>query len=128
MTHHTTESVERTMTGETVHGIPVRAYVQDVDTPMGTADRFCSHWSTPGAGAKNLTRLFAEDDVLALVAERDALRARLDEAEARMAEIWNIETSDMKDLSDFGIGHAFRRAFNRARTIARAFLNGGGNG
>ena len=73
------DGVVRTISGEMVHGIPVFAYSEDVDTGfLGVVNRFCRHWSTPGKAAQNVQRLFAEDHVRTLIAERDALRAEVE--------------------------------------------------
>ena len=79
------DGVVRTISGEMVHGIPVFAYSEDVDTGfLGVVNRFCRHWSTPGKAAQNVQRLFAEDHVRTLIAERDALRAEVERLTAEL--------------------------------------------
>ena len=74
--------VKRSMEGETYAGLEVMAYMEDCDTPMGIIPRYSSHWSTPGAGAKNVQRLFSQsqvDGLLAQLAQRDAALKAADE-------------------------------------------------
>lgn len=65
--------IKRTLNGETVDGLPVMAYVEDKDTGLGPIPVTSYHWSTPGAGAKNVRRLFTEDAVFKVI---DDLRAK----------------------------------------------------
>ena len=73
--------VKRSMEGETYAGLEVVAYMEDCDTPMGVVPRFSSHWSTPGAGAKNVQRLFSQSQVDGLLARISALEAALANAD-----------------------------------------------
>lgn len=57
----------RSPSGETVAGISVVAYIEDKETTLGVMPVTSYHWSTPGKGAKNLRRLFAEEDVIPLI-------------------------------------------------------------
>ena len=86
------ELVKRHMNGETYAGLEVMAYMEDCDTPMGVVPRFSSHWSTPGAGAKNVQRLFSQSQVDELLARISALEAALEseraEATRRKWEDW----------------------------------------
>ena len=57
---------ERTLSGETVNGIPVLAYMWEEELPGGdTAQSVAYHWSTPPSYAKNVIKLA---DVAALTA------------------------------------------------------------
>ena len=62
--------VVRDIYGETLYGMKVAAYMEDVETPTGTHQVVSFHWSTPGKSAVNVKRLFTESDVRALLAAR----------------------------------------------------------
>ena len=69
--------IERTLSGETVNGIKVAAYMEDRVTEFGVFPSCSFHWSTPGVGAVNVQRLFAEADVIPLLTTLAAENATL---------------------------------------------------
>lgn len=77
-------AIARTISHEFVNGIVVTAYVEDVQTPVGIMPRYCGHWSTPGKGAANVRRLFAEDDVMPVIA---SLRLQIANYQAELTEL-----------------------------------------
>lgn len=84
---------ELTLSAEFFDGMKVTAYMEDVETALGnTCNRFSTHWSTPGKGAKNLKRLFDEDQVNARIAEAYE-EGRKDEQERclKLCEEWKTK-------------------------------------
>lgn len=70
---------ERTMTGETLAGIPVAYYVEETEY----GGKFANHWSTIPA-YQNPVRLFKEADVRALLSDVERLTGELGQAQADM--------------------------------------------
>ena len=74
----------RDMSGENLMGMRVAAWREESRFGSEYGHTCSYHWSTPGAGAKNVERLFTETDVRAkfeeLLDRADGLEADLDSA------------------------------------------------
>jgi hypothetical protein len=92
------EGVEQTITGETVAGVPVVAWLWETDVPAdvipgGKVNNIAYHWSTPPSNA-DVTRLVDASAISRLVKERDEKQAALQRiADEHLPHVEALEAS-----------------------------------
>jgi hypothetical protein len=111
--------VIRTLSGERVAGHKVaawryRAHADQDSWPY----RYCEHWSTPGEGARDVQRLFTEDQLRSLIATHEADRARIAELEGANEHLRGVLDTIFQQLSAahslmLGAGHWTNEAGHR---------------
>lgn len=143
MTQPTTQTIQqareiepgvlRTLSGETVHGVPVLAWMWEVELPdpPGPARTVAYHWSTPGSHVE-VTRLVDAQALSVSASEREALEARVKELEAALKPFAEIVEKDIgPDENDDDFYQPMPLRYARAEPIkivhlkdALAALNG----